>query len=402
MIYFLLPNVHMNIYKNINFNISGNDTDDLYEDLLRPNCGPMISDSLSVYLYDIKQRIQNYNKDWDVYKKYTNPFEYINSIVPYRTISVAKYKPLSRSYFKMLEIIMHFQINFEKEKVLRTFHLAEGPGGFIEAIANYRNCFDDQYVGMTILEDADDENIPAWKKSDHFLKKHPNVFIENGKDHTGNILSLENFVFCKEKYKSSRHLITADGGFDFSFDYNNQEMNIINLLFAQIAYTLCMQKRGGVFILKIFDCFMKQSVDLVYILCSFYEKVYITKPQTSRYANSEKYLVCKNFLFESCDEFYPYLYTAFDKMMSTDQLIKSFITIRPSSYFINKLEEFNAIFGQQQIENIHNTILLMNNKNKAVKIENLIKTNIQKSIQWCIKHNIKHNIFLNSNIFSNT
>jgi hypothetical protein len=180
-------------------------------------------------------------------------------------------------------------------------------------------------------------------------------------------------------------------------------MNIINLLFAQIAYALCMQKRGGVFVLKIFDCFMKQTIDLIYILCSFYEKVYITKPQTSRYANSEKYIVCKNFLFDSCDEFYPYLYATFYKMCNNDgHSVKSFIGIIPPSYFINKLEEFNAIFGQQQIENIHNTILLMNNKNKAVKIENLIKTNIQKSIQWCIKHNIKHNIFLNSNMFSST
>ena len=196
-------------------------------------------------------------------------------------------------------------------------------------------------------------------------------------------------------------LITADGGFDFSVDYNNQELNIIRLLFSQIAYALCMQKKGGNFILKIFDCFMQQTIDLLYILSSFYENVYITKPQTSRYANSEKYVVCKNFLFDNCDIFFPFLYNTFKKMMYSD-LTQRFIKTTISCHFLNKLEEFNAIFGQQQIENIHNTILLITNKNISSKIDNLLKTNIHKGIQWCNKHNVKHNIFLNNNTFLRT
>lgn len=391
MIYFLLPSVHSNIFKYINYEIDENPS--------AKDARPFVSDSLSIYLYDIKHKIQLYNKDWDSYKKYTNPFEYINTVIPQKTICVAKYKPLSRSYFKMLEILLHFQLYYENEDSIQTFHLAEGPGGFIEAIVNHRNCPDDKYIGMTILEDTSDENIPAWKKSDYFLKKNPNVFIENGKDNTGNILSLDNFAYCKDKYKSSMHLITADGGFDFSYDYNNQESNIIKLLFAQIAYAICMQKRGGVFVLKIFDSFMQFTVDVIYLLSSCYEKVYITKPQTSRYANSEKYIVCKHFVNDNCDEIYPFLYSAFENMVKSNALPKRFLSITPSNYFLNRLEEFNAIFGQQQIENIHNTILLINNKNKLTKIENLIKTNIQKSIQWCLKHNVKHNVFTNGNVF---
>ena len=100
-------------------------------------------------------------------------------------------------------------------------------------------------------------------------------------------------------------LITADGGFDFSMDFNKQEEYITKLLFGQVCYALCIQKPGGSFILKIFDCFMEHTIDILYILSSFYEKVYITKPHTSRYANSEKYIVCKNFLFNSIYDFYP-------------------------------------------------------------------------------------------------
>jgi hypothetical protein len=37
-------------------------------------------------------------------------------------------------------------------KPIHSFHLAEGPGGFIEALANTRNNAHDVYVGITILE----------------------------------------------------------------------------------------------------------------------------------------------------------------------------------------------------------------------------------------------------------
>jgi len=137
---------------------------------------------------------------------------------------------------------------------------------------------------------------------------------------------------------------------------------------------------------------MQHTIDLLYMLSSFYDKVYVVKPNTSRYANSEKYIVCKGFIFESNRQLYPYFYSAFQKMTNhgMDVMPRRFINIPISYCFMTKLEEYNAIFGQQQIENIHYTISLINNKNKQDKIDNLIRTNVLKSIQWCSKHNINH------------
>jgi hypothetical protein len=143
---------------------------------------------------------------------------------------------------------------------------------------------------------------------------------------------------------------------------------------------------------------MQHSIDLLYILSSFYEKIYIVKPQTSRYANSEKYVVCKGFLFPSCDVFFPFLHRAFEKMVSSPNLkiteelyIHRFISVPISYFFLSKLEEYNAIFGQQQIENIHYTISLIENKHKQEKIDNLIRNNVQKCVSWCIRHNVSYN-----------
>lgn len=392
MSYYLIPKMTFLIHKHI----------DYIETDKRPE--PVVSNALSGYLYDIKKKIEEREIQWDSYKKYTNPYEYIHTVIPYKKKCIAKYKPLSRSYFKMIEIIHTFQLS-QSSKSITTFHLAEGPGGFIEAISMVRKNKNDRYIGMTLQDNVSDPNIPGWKKAELFLKQNPNVYIEPGVDNTGNILSLPNLLGCKESYGSSIELITADGGFDFSTDFNNQEVSIANLLFAQTCFALTMQKQGGTFILKIFDCFMQHTIDILCILSSFYNKVFITKPHTSRYANSEKYIICKEFLLPSCDRFFPFIKNAFSKMVldtktSTTQYVHRFLNFSIPLCFISKIEEYNAILGQQQLENIHSTLLLIDNIHNQDKIDSLINTNIQKCILLCTKLGIPYNNFvLNTNIF---
>jgi 23S rRNA U2552 (ribose-2'-O)-methylase RlmE/FtsJ len=392
MSYYLLPKNPFLIHK--------------YIDYIECDTPPtaVISNSLSTYLSEIKQKIDYREKDWDIFKKYTNPYEYVHSTVPYKKLSVAKAKPLSRSFFKMIEILQTFQLAITSQS-LNTFHLAEGPGGFIEALSMLRKNKNDIYIGMTLMDEHNDPNIPGWKKTNTFLKQNPNVYIERGVDGTGNILSVKNLLGCKESYGSSIDFITADGGFDFSFDFNSQEVSIAQLLFAQVCYAITMQKKGGTFILKVFDCFMQHTMDILCILTSFYDKVYITKPNTSRYANSEKYIVCKHFLLPTCERFFPFIQKAFEKMIAPPGLVNNmyvnrFLSIPLPLCFVSKLEEYNAILGQQQIENIHYTILLIDNKHNQDKIDTLIKMNVQKCMQWCVKHELPYNIItLNPNVF---
>ena len=92
----------------------------------------IISISLKKHLSCIKEKIDNYQKEWDNSKKNVNPYEYIHTIIPGYRHAISKYKPLSRSFFKMIEIANTFNLleNF-KDISINTFHLAEGPGGFI-------------------------------------------------------------------------------------------------------------------------------------------------------------------------------------------------------------------------------------------------------------------------------
>ena len=107
-----------------------------------------ISSSIFSHLCDIKEQIEKYQDAWDNIKKFTNPYEYIHTNVAGNKTNISKLRPLSRSFYKMIEIIKNNNIlsQYDHTVVARpeykmginTFHLAEGPGGFIEAISYLR------------------------------------------------------------------------------------------------------------------------------------------------------------------------------------------------------------------------------------------------------------------------
>ena len=87
------------------------------------------------------------------------------------------------------------------------------------------------------------------------------------------------------------------------------------MLYCEIFTALNIQSIGGNFVLKVFDLFHYKTIQLIYLLYCHYSYIEIYKPSTSRLSNSEKYIVCSNFLglsknikgtlieyFNTCDE----------------------------------------------------------------------------------------------------
>jgi 23S rRNA U2552 (ribose-2'-O)-methylase RlmE/FtsJ len=384
MTYFVLPIIHNVISpKYINIRIDSVTNEKIY-----------INKSLSVFLSEVKEQIDDYSNYWDSAKKFINPYEFIHTNIPNYNFSISKYKPISRAFFKILEIYNTFNIIDKRKPVINSFHLAEGPGGFIEATSYLRSNKLDKYYGMSLIDD-NNHTVPGWKKAEIFLKKNKNVIIERGKDNTGNLFNPENYKYCYEKYKNSMDIITGDGGFDFSIDYNRQEGMAVRLLLTQIAYAVAMQNKNGVFILKMFDLFLLPSVQIVYLLSTLYKKVFIIKPNTSRYANSEKYIVCIGFKdINTVDLVYKF-YTILNQLTNTDfnqTTINSILNFPIQEYYKINIREINCILGTQQIENILNTIKFIINKDKKKdKIDGIKHQNAQKCVRWCVKNNIPYN-----------
>ena len=382
------------------------DSSSLFEITASEVSSPVVSHTLNMYLCNIKAQIEECGEEvWDSVKKYTNPFEFIHTAIPNcKTYAVSKLRPLSRSFYKMIELYATFFNMSHESSRMTSFHLAEGPGGFIEALVHIRSrqfpetAQSDVHYGMTLLNQ--DASCPGWKKSKSFLDTHPNrVCIETGADGTGNIISLDNFEHCVSKYQNTCQLITADGGFDFSCDFNNQETMVSRLLAAEMGFALALQKPGGHFILKVFDTFTKPTIDIMYVLCNLYREVFVSKPCTSRHANSERYIVCKHFRPKTSDALLPHLRAMFKQLedFPENAAMTSIFPMNHDSYFLNKIEECNAIIGQQQMETINATIHLILNKYHAEKLESMKRQNIIKCVSWCDKHGIPYNKMIQQN-----
>jgi len=349
---------------------------------------PVINKTLCSYLSSVKSGIDSHQQEWDKYKKYTNPYEYIHTVVPGLKQSVCRAKPLSRSFFKMIETCRVMRLLDGLSPKIRSFHLAEGPGGFIEALAVLRNNKDDVYQGITLVDDAN-TSVPGWKKSKAFLERTPNVVVEAGVSGTGDLMLPENLRDFYERHHGTCDIVTGDGGFDFTTDFDHQEAVSAKLILSQIAFAAACQAKGGSFVLKMFDTFTSSSVDLLCLLAMMYDSVQIFKPHSSRVANSEKYIVCKGFRLTNTRKLVITLFHAMQRF-GTGECVEGVLAYKPSCAFVTKLEECNAILGQQQIECITQTLALIGSGNLD-RLEALKRSHVQKCASWCQKHKLPFN-----------
>lgn len=296
-------------------------------------------------LIDTKNKINNINlDDWYKIRKYTNKYEYPN-------ISI---NPISRAYFKLWEIIIDLDLNINSESL----HLAEAPGGFIEATINYKNNkYSDIKKCYTISRINEDDNKKKIRIYHKNIVNNINVKILKGIDNTGDITKLENILYIKKQLQDKQiKFITADGGFSENGDFNNKEQLHYKLFLSEILIALLVLKEEGTFVLKIYDIFTKLTADMIYILHSLFNEVYIMKPYTSRPTNSEKYIVCKNY----------------NKIKFTTQMSNKLIWILQNEInncngivenipdeFIEQLKKINTLFLNVQINNINYNVNML-------------------------------------------
>jgi 23S rRNA U2552 (ribose-2'-O)-methylase RlmE/FtsJ len=317
----------------------------------------------------IKNKINN-KKNWDVAKKFANTYEFIFS---FNNDGVADIIPISRSYFKLVEILNDNQI-LANTNVINACCLCEGPGGFIQAINDIYHGKQISPINCITLISYD-KKIPNWK-----LNHISNYTIHYGKDNTGNLYDIDNiYHFVEAVGKQSCNLVTADGGFDFSKDFNSQENDFLLLLLCEIFTCLNVQAEGGVFVVKVFDLFQKDTINLVSLLRLFYKTITIQKPVTSRPANSEKYLVCRQFHLGNNGSLLQNIESnIIEKNSNLNDIIPDCLKLDTLTHIL----EYNDRFVEGQIYHIEKTLHLIktNYFNK--------KENIRYCIDWCKKYNI--------------
>ena len=190
---------------------------------------------------------------------------------------------------------------------------------------------------------------------------------------TDNLYFFENIYL---NFAAKNHIIISQKQYTSSKD-----------ILIQICMAICTQSKKGIFIWKINESFSQLSLEIIYFLSSFYEKTYIIKPSIIDSSKSEKYIVCKGYLYENSYSIYTYLHSFIKHIetYSSKHPICRFLNINIPNFFISKLEEVNYILGQSQLEQLHYLLLLHYHKYKDEKLQNINIINEQKCVEWCRK-----------------
>ena len=221
---------------------------------------------------------------WHFYRKLLNPYDF-----------TCRNEAVNRAFYKLWEILQTYPELLEESNPIYTLHLAEAPGSFIQVMRKVlRNCdWRPLAVSRPLSTYAD-----VVKKSLSIPKFHPTItepFVYLDLTNTCDIQKLRGLSENTTKSEGF-HFITADGGFDEEEQYNEKEVLHYKLILGEIIAILLNQRMGGSCCLKIFDTFTATTVSILNLLCQHYKYFTVVKPSTSRPTNSEKYLLCREFL----------------------------------------------------------------------------------------------------------
>jgi hypothetical protein len=364
MNYYIIPKNNFNIHINLQ--------------LTNEKIKPYLSYSLIFYLNDVYSQLfkleDNLNvSDSEVTLEYinkiVNPFEFIHTNVPGSVISVSKVKPESSIFFELMEVFQLLNMNdtFSLKNKINIAHLTPN-----NASTNYL---------LNMIREDKDDNILC---EDFNFERLYNMFITNNYENKLDLIICE---FEAHEYINTKKYIT----------------NMLLVLMIVIKY----QTNQGTCVIKIDNIFYKSIIDILFILSALYDKIYLVKPIISNVTKGERYVICKSFNSGILDKsnlsnqinekiIKPAINTNSLNNISVSSLIDNEIPY----YFLNKLEESNAVIGQQQLEAYDQIINIYKNKNRDEKMENLKRNHIQKCIQWCEKNQLPHNKFIDKvNIF---
>ena len=325
-------------------------------------------DDLTVNINKIKNKIDINPEKWSLIKKIIHDYEYIyTSQNPSKNI--AKCVPFSRSYFKLKEMINVYDI-LKNRNNLNIFCIAEAPGGFIQCFLDYTDIVT-KIIGTSLL--SVDKSIPYWNKK---LLNEPKIEFKYGVNNDGDICELQNILSLIKDNKNKYDIITADGGFDYSTDYNSQERDSLKLIYSEIFLALNTQKEGGIFICKLFDTFLKETIYLINCLSHSYEKIYFHKPAVSRYSNSEKYIVCIGYKGYNKD----LINILFRGLVNKIEYVCD-------ENFLNSIRLFNEYYLEEQTKKINEGVNLFN---KSLYVHPT-KKQLNMTLGWCKQNNIEIN-----------
>ena len=233
---------------------------------------------MNIY-HQVKVKIDYYYKKLtkEITKKYKLSNEYI-----------------SNAWLKMTELLNKVDLINKKVEKIKTFHICELPGSFINAIKFYINTktnikeFEWKAQSLNPNRKDTDERI-AFGDEANMLKKYPENY-DFGYNKSGDITDYKNIEYYRKNYNDN-DFITSDCGLPFI----QKNLGYI-LSYSQYLMIFSCCKIGGNCVLKKYvPIDNTQEIYMLYLFYCLFDKVIIYKPKLN-YQSQEYYLCGLNYL----------------------------------------------------------------------------------------------------------
>eukprot|EP00039_Didymoeca_costata_P007461 m.100277 g.100277 ORF g.100277 m.100277 type:complete len:768 (+) comp13696_c0_seq5:319-2622(+) len=273
----------------------------------------------------------------------------------------------SRAAVKMANLDAVYDFMFTGNDKNATVYFADicaGPGGFTEYVL-WRKRWRAKGFGLTLVGDLDFK-IAKFNCESPYDTFFPYYGVD-GRGDIYNSKTLRTFqeIVSEETKGKMLDFVSGDGGMDFTQDYNHQEITNQQLLLCQFLCGLLLLRKGGHFVCKTFELFTDFSAGLCYIMYLLFEQISIIKTPTSRQANSERYLVGKNYKKPN-SALLQYLFKVNDTINSLKREGKSAVigivpidVMQQSEEFAEYMSRMNDKLGGKQLyslKKLHNYI----------------------------------------------
>jgi 23S rRNA U2552 (ribose-2'-O)-methylase RlmE/FtsJ len=279
--------------------------------------------------------IDNYDK---TIKQETNKFLNIKGDIP---------KIISNDFYKLWEIYFMFDV-IDNTKNIKSVIMSDN-GSIMQSLIHFRETYSKEHKNdsYNFIKITNDVNLQIADIDKNFIS-----YYEKSKK----INTITNF---KDKYD----LIIGGGNFILNENTFVYEQDYYKLLLTQTINALLNQKKGGSFIIKIYETYTNVMAKIFSLLISSYEKVFIVKPYTSNPNSSERFLICSNYNLSEKDP--SKLGNILKKINDNKQLkINDIFT----NYIIEKdlslrIIEMNIILSNQYFKAIGKTVNFINSQN---------------------------------------
>jgi len=332
----------------------------------------------------INKNVDNKYKIQSLFDKISMSLYAFDNLCTKNGILVSKYgaEMVTNTWLKIYELGNIFLSPFLENKIqkrnpkypkkddyiFRSLHVVEAPGTFIIALNHLLktkfSSINWNWTASTYLESTNDENQNN-KKTEYFddtygiMHYFPNNWYY-GANHNGDVTNIENLISFRHFMLNGvgdRDLVdlyTADGGIPITDDCNEYgNIDIINqkLYFGKVLCGFLTLKEGGIMIVKTFDHLEACVVSILYLISCCFKETYVTKPQTSKPANSECYVVGVGYESLNRQQLND-LIEIFDKINIKNQHMSIFKKEDIPRNFVNEIKKWNNYIVVEQINAI--------------------------------------------------